>query len=136
MDDLQQKLKLRRLLMKLGNYYWTPTHPSYYAVKLQGGQTIGLGTLAAENYGLFNLIWASCPLMDLDQHRNAMSLFNSLKSDMPVVAGQSLSDWLTQLTPTEYKGWFEKHKAELPPAFIVLSVRAIHALEQVREIRR
>lgn len=136
MNEVQSRTKLRKLLLKLGNYYWTPTRPEYYVMRIAGGQTIGLGTVAAEDYGLFNLVWASCPLSTVEEHNTAIGLFKLMQQNMPTVAGQSLSDWLTQLSPEEFHGWYAANADEIPPLFRYYITRALHALEQVRAIRR
>lgn len=136
MNEIQDRLKIRRLCTKLSNYYWTPAHPAHYVIRLANGQTIGLGKVAAEDYGLFNLVWASCPLTSVDEHNTAVGVFKLLQLNMPVVAGQSLSDWLTQLTPLEFEAWFNQHAEEIPSLFQYYIVRALHALAQVRTVRR
>ena len=136
MNDTQDLHKVRKLLSTLGNFYWTPTRPEYYVFRLASGQTLGLGKFAAEDYGLFNLIWAACPLTTAAEHEYAIGLFRELRPQMPVVAGQSLSDWLTQLSPVEFERWFTKHAEEIPMSFRLLCIKALYALAQVRTIRR
>lgn len=136
MNKTHELFKVRRLLNQLSNYYWTPTRPEYYVIRLASGQTVGLGKIASEDYGLFNLVWASSPLTTVEQHMAAIELFRQLKSQVPVVAGQSLSDWLTQLSPAQFEQWYLRNEAELPMVFRLHIIRALHALAQVRTVRR
>lgn len=119
-------LDLSRWLQRVGQFYWSPEHPSTYV--LYNGR--GLGRLAGQDFGAFNLVWAAMPLQSEQDHAEAIEAFAMQSTrNSQEVAGAELGDWLTLLSPLEFKSWYEGYGDELVAESCQLIESALHALE-------
>lgn len=114
-------------LTKLSKYYWSPEHPSSYTFKGKNGEVVGIGTLAAKDFGAFNIVWASHRVINTPQiHLKCiqdwclMTTHTSLELD-----GATLGTWLTLLNMNEFMGWLAKNSERLPKEFSHYATRAL-----------
>ena len=115
-------LDVKELCTKLAKYHWSPKLPTSYVVP--GGA--GLGTIAPNCYGTFNLVWANQRLLTQEDHRQAIMLFieQRLRSEQ-MIRGAPLADWLTLLTAKEFSYWYAANGSKVHAASRVVIERAL-----------
>ena len=98
-------LDIKEMCERLSKFYWSPKHPSHYTVS-QGG----LGAVAVNCYGSFNLIWATHPLETKQDHIKAIEAFSTQRvHSTQVIKNVPLSDWLTLMNPKEFGHWYARN---------------------------
>lgn len=99
-------LDVKELCDRLSRYHWSPQPPSTYTL----GQGRGLGAIAHNCYGTFNLIWATHELDTTEQHLTAIKAFSVQRTHSEqVVKGAAISDWMTLLNPAELAVWYRSN---------------------------
>jgi hypothetical protein len=110
-------MDFKKLFEKLSNYYWSPEHPSSYVLQLENGAERGIGLLAHQNYGAFNLSWGSnqgrCETDD-DQTK-LITGFSKYRvyAEMPM-GKQKVGDWTCMLKPEAFLAQLAKTPVAKP----------------------
>lgn len=132
------KLGVRQLCEKLAHFYWSPSHPSSYLAKHPvSGAYVGLGRIAHECYGSFNIAYLSVGrnLSSLTQHELAIQFFVAAKKEMAFeVDGYPLSSYLMLLTEREFLEWYSKKRDQIPKESCICIDRAFFNVHKLREI--
>lgn len=115
-------LDVRELCTKLTHYHWSPKLPQSYV--LDSGK--GLGTIAANCYGTFNLIWATHKLESTNDHLAAITAFTVQRpKSEQIIRGAPLHDWLTLLNAHEFSYWYAKNGGKVNHESKVLIDKAL-----------
>ena len=96
---------VKQLLAKLSNFYWSPEHPSHYVLQLDNGREKGVGLIAYQNYGAFNLAWGSNQgRADTEDHHITLAIdFSKYRRYTAYKMGeQTVGDWACMLRPKEF----------------------------------
>lgn len=116
------------MLKRLAKYYWSPEHPRTYL--LEGGN--GIGNLASQSYGAFNLLWAQHDLRTTAGQLQAMAEFPDLAiACRDRVQGVEVCDVLTLLPPSEVAIWYAARKNQCSKIVQRNIERALDALRIV-----
>ncbi len=104
-------IDVRALCDKLAKFHWSPKHPSTYV--LSNGR--GLGRIAQQSYGAFNVVYLGYKLETVQDHGRAIEIFTQQVQECSeiVVHGQELGDWLTQLSPKQFETWYVANKSSV-----------------------
>jgi hypothetical protein len=127
-------MDFKQLFKKLSNYYWSPKHPSSYVLQLADGAEKGIGLLAHQNYGAFNLSWGSNQgrwESDADQLR-LITGFSKYRVYSEMLMGkQKVGDWTCMLKPEAFLVQVCKTPVEKPVVqqeLIQIAMRACNPL--------
>lgn len=96
--------KVSDLINRLSKYYWSHDHPRSYVLFIDGKYR-GIGAVAYQNYGAFNLAWLSVlgDLSTVDKHLAALKTFELAKSlEASEISGVSVCSYATLLRPPEF----------------------------------
>ena len=102
---MEVKQQIKTMCDRLANYHWSPKHPSEYVIKSPDGQTRGIGIIAQNNYGAFNLAWAAvegkCKTME--EHVEIITKFSGYQAVTTLTLNDvPISDWLCFLRPNAF----------------------------------
>lgn len=102
------------ILNRLKKFYWSPEPPETYVIKHPDtGNFCGIGTIAHQNYGAFNLTWVST---DADWHTmtGQTQLCTEFAQIKPLtqhkVNGVCLIDYLCLYQPKGFVHWLNTEK--------------------------
>jgi hypothetical protein len=125
-------IDVKELCAKLAKYHWSPKHPRTYV--LQNGR--GLGRIAHQSYGAFNLTYAGYKLETAQDHSRAIDIFTQQVQECTeiIVHNQELGDWLTQLNAKEFAGWYKVNKDSIGGLSRYNIERALDALDNIQRI--
>lgn len=124
-------------IQRLEHYYWSPRHPREYVVESLDGSKQGIGLIAHQDYGAFNLVWATVPLTRLFHHRVALLHFNEQASlNQQELEGAALGDWLTLLRPDEFKKWYTLRRDQVSPPAVERIDLALNVLDKLPPVRQ
>lgn len=109
--------RVQRILARLGKFYWSPEVPEHYVIPQLGHVATktpcGIGTIAHQSYGAFNLTWVST---DADWQTMAgqtilCTAFAQIKPlTLHKVNGVCLGDYLTLYQPKGFVRWLTDEK--------------------------
>jgi hypothetical protein len=123
--------EVKQLVARLSRYYWSPNHPTTYTTP----EGRGLGRLAPECYGTFNLVWATHKLDTVQDHLKAISAFTEQKAlASEVVKGAEIGSWLTLLQPHEMAFWLQENRGQVSRKTRTNIERALNALQDLRRV--
>ena len=102
--------KVRALVRKLSNFYWSRRLPQHCV--LDNGT--GLGRLAYEDMAAFNIAWCYVRPSCSESHIKAVMLFNSKKEKLNAVfRGVKLRDAVMLLSKDAFELWLTKVRNEM-----------------------
>ena len=99
------KQQVQAMWDRLANYHWSPKHPSEYVLRTED-KVRGIGLIAQNNYGAFNLAWASVEgrCGDLAEHTEIITRFSRYQTvTTHMLNDVPLSDWLCFLRPNGFR---------------------------------
>ena len=102
---------IENLLTKLTKWYWSPQYPTTYV--LPNGA--GLGKIAMQSPGAFNLTWQRCGA-NLSDHVSAVNYFSLARTrlDSVLIDKQPLGSYATLMHPAEFRNFYMKHRQNMP----------------------
>lgn len=120
-------------IQKLSKFHWSPDHPETYLVKhLKTGDMVGIGRVAMQSPGSFNLAWAysgSC-IASYAKHVMVVAFFaKAAVINKYVIDGAELEEWLTVYNRTEYTNWYKTIYSRLPESIKTLHNSALNIHE-------
>ena len=120
-------MEAKHWLDKLGKFHWSPKIPTSYVFHNKAGDAVGIGTLAAKDYGAFNIVWANNRVIDNPQiHLKCIQEWCLITRHTNVeLHGATLGTWLTLLTMEEFMGWLSRNSQKLPKEFRDYAARAL-----------
>lgn len=106
--------RITKLLTRLGKFYWSPEVPEHYVIpQPDTGKPCGIGTIAYQNYGAFNLTWVSTEA-DWQTMAGQTELCTTFAQIKPLtqhkVNGVCLADYLTLYQPKGFVRWLTDEK--------------------------
>jgi hypothetical protein len=130
--------KVRHMCRWLSRFWWTPVPPHECVFQLDG-KTAGVGLLAKQDYGAFNLAYAMIGF-DLDsemQHRAFLGVWGYARNLSGVgVDGFTVGDMATLLPPPAFRAWHMKSAEKIPAGanaiLIQISNNILQRLPQLR----
>lgn len=131
--------KVDDLMQRLMKFYWSPSHPATYTLPHpQTGKTVGIGLIAMRDPAAFNMTHAaiSGDFSTVSQHQRAVELFVSYEKLEKVEVGeQSLSEWITLLSESEFRNWITNaDNSKLIPEPILKRICTGLRVPQVRRV--
>ena len=124
-------LDVKELCARLSKFHWSPKPPHTY-VTAQGH---GLGSLAHNCYGSFNLIWATHSLETREDHLKAISAFSTQRlHSTQIVKKVPLSDWLTLMNPQEFGHWYARNGNCVNIQSRMNIEKALYAIQNVQRL--
>lgn len=104
-------MNIKALFERLSNWHWSPCHPSAYIIYNEDGSQAGVGRIAYQNYGAFNLAWGNA-LLPLNTHTGQLQLLSDFSKYRHFTAykmgEQTVGDWLCMLQPEAFISQLEK----------------------------
>jgi hypothetical protein len=117
--------KIKALVERLSNWYWSPLFPTSYTINGRG-----LGKLALTDPAAFNLTWAKhqSKLATLDDHKEAITYFVQVGKLLEVNVNQTtLGSYVTLYSQATFSKWYNTTvKQQLPTRHRELIDQAIH----------
>ena len=98
-------MNIKNLYNKLSKYYWSPDHPSHYVIDFPDGTQKGLGLIANQNYGAFNLAWGAAQgrWQTKDDQIELVTAFSRYRLVTQHIMGQqTVGDWACMLQPADF----------------------------------
>lgn len=106
-------MTFKDLCDRLRKFYWSEHHPSRYVIchPTNENRMAGIGTIAHESYGAFNIAFALCAgdLHSIAGQRKIVDTFTQVRinSDLTqIVDGAELSDTLLVLDQEAFGVWY------------------------------
>lgn len=98
--------KVKAMLHRLSNFYWSPNHPSTYVVTRGPTKGLyGIGLIASQSYGAFNLTWATSKA-DWATVAGQAQICDEFQRHKPIterkIRGVYLLDYLTLYKPKAF----------------------------------
>lgn len=116
---------VKHWIQKLTQFHWSPELPEKYLVKhSSSGEMVGIGRVAMQYPGSFNLTWAYAKesVDNYAKHVMAVAFFTkAVAVNKHEIDGANLEEWLTVYTRTEYTDWYKSVYRRLPD-----NVKALH----------
>jgi len=105
---------VKMLLNKLGKFYWSDEVPETYTIlNPTTGEKCGIGLIASQNYGAFNLTWAAFK-GDWHTFAGQTTLCVEFSKNKPItqhkVGGVMLVDYLCLYSQSEFVNWMRVEK--------------------------
>lgn len=123
-------LDIKQMCERLSKFHWSPDLPKTYTIDGNG-----LGNLAHNCYGSFNLIWAAYPLVTVEDHMTAIGAFTTQRlHSTQIVKNVPLSDWLTLMNPVEFSYWYRDHCNYLHKQSRINIEKALYAIQNVQRL--
>ena len=115
---------VKELCEKLANYHWSPMHPSNYVIPAGFRKVKGIGLIAKQDYGAFNLAWAaSANKWKTEEDQGVLIQLFSMyqKHTHYLINNVPVGDWLCLLKPKGFSFLIENeasrpdHPNKVPP---------------------
>lgn len=133
--------KVAELIARLSKYYWSHDHPRSYVLFIDGKYR-GIGAVAHQNYGAFNLAWLSVlgDLSTVDKHHAALKTFELAKSlETSEISGVSVCSYATLLRPPEFFKLFSAQNtlaSNFSNSSKMLLLNSISSYESLQKLQR
>ena len=122
-------------LQKLSKFYWSAETPDSYKVPhYKTGELVGIGRVAMQHPGSFNLTWSYMKgeLGTYANHLDAVAFYSkAVKANDHVIDGAPLEEWLTLLNQAEYLTWYYANCSRLPDDIKLLHDSALHVVPKL-----
>ena len=133
--------KVTELVKRLSQYHWSPKQPMGYVLHIDGKYR-GIGAVANQNYGAFNLAWLSVlgDLSTVDKHHAALKTFELAKKlESSEISGIDVCSYATLMSMPEFFRAFSKPNI-LSSNFSMqnkeLLLASISSYEQIQKLQR
>lgn len=105
-----------KFLRSLPPVYWSEKHPSRYTVlSPESGKQAGIGLIAMQCMGAFNLLCNKFNWADWNGQRNGVSNFSTARLALTIdLDGAPLADTVVALGPKGFKKYWRANRSRVP----------------------
>jgi hypothetical protein len=105
-----------KFLRSLPPVYWSEKHPTRYTMQSpESGRRAGIGLIAAESMGAFNLIWNKFNWSNWNHQCNGVANFSLARCALTIdLDGASLADTVVALGPKGFKKYWRANRSRVP----------------------